>query len=139
MILECSGLSFIDSTRLSVLIAAQKRLMARGARLVVRSPRSNVSRVIEITHVREFLNATRDRRGTNGTRSKPVLHLHERPKGCPIRRTSRPLGGSVCTGVQVRLDREHVGQSRYLHEPTCRRRGVEKSQIPVLRLQRQVV
>ena len=53
---ECSGLSFIDSSGLSVLIAAQKRLNDRGARLVVRAPRPNVLRVIDITHLGEYLN-----------------------------------------------------------------------------------
>jgi len=56
VIVECSGLSFIDSSGLSVLIAAQKRLTDRGARLVVRSPRPNVLKVIEITRLGKYLN-----------------------------------------------------------------------------------
>ncbi len=56
VMVECSGLSFIDSSGLSVLIAAQKRLTERGARLVVRSPRPNVLKVIEITRLGEYLN-----------------------------------------------------------------------------------
>jgi anti-sigma B factor antagonist len=60
VVLECSGLSFIDSSGLAVLVSAQRDLDAQHRRLVVRSPRRNVVRVFEITELMEFLHVSND-------------------------------------------------------------------------------
>ena len=56
IILDLSGLSFIDSSGLSVLLTAQTTLNGQDRRLIVRSPRPNALKVFEITDVVDFLN-----------------------------------------------------------------------------------
>jgi anti-sigma B factor antagonist len=56
LILNLSGLSFIDSSGLSVLVTAQTTLNSQERHLIVRSARPNARRVFEITDVAEFLN-----------------------------------------------------------------------------------
>jgi anti-sigma B factor antagonist len=56
IILNLSGLSFMDSSGLSVLVTAQTTLNGQQRHLTVRSPRSSARRVFEITGVSEFLN-----------------------------------------------------------------------------------
>jgi anti-anti-sigma factor len=47
--LDLSGLEFMDSTGLSVVIAEHKRTNASGGELVLLSPQSQVRRLLEIT------------------------------------------------------------------------------------------
>ncbi|MBV8981723.1 MAG: STAS domain-containing protein [Acidimicrobiia bacterium] len=49
IVLDLSGLEFIDSTGLGVLVGILKRLVTRDGRLVLRSPRPAARRVFEIT------------------------------------------------------------------------------------------
>jgi anti-anti-sigma factor len=60
VVVECSALSFIDSSGVSVLVSAQRRLEKEHRRLLLRSPRRNVVRVFEITQLMEFLNVDID-------------------------------------------------------------------------------
>ena len=53
--LDLSGLEFMDSTGLSVVIAEHKRTSASGGELVILSPQSQVRRVLEITGLTEIL------------------------------------------------------------------------------------
>lgn len=48
VVLNLEGLTFMDSTGLSVIIAALKRLHERGLELVLCSPQPNVRRTMEI-------------------------------------------------------------------------------------------
>jgi anti-sigma B factor antagonist len=48
VILDLEGLSFMDSTGLSVIIAALKRLRERGLELVLARPQPSVRRTMEI-------------------------------------------------------------------------------------------
>jgi anti-sigma B factor antagonist len=56
VVLDFSGLSFLDSTGISVLIAAQSSLNQQGRRLTIRSPRAPARRLFEITGLTEILN-----------------------------------------------------------------------------------
>jgi anti-sigma B factor antagonist len=56
VIVECSGLGFIDSSGLAVLVAAQKRLQSRGAHLTVRSLRPQALKIFATVGLIEFLN-----------------------------------------------------------------------------------
>lgn len=49
VVLELSGLTFIDSSGLRVVISAQKALDAAGGRLVLRRPSETARRLLEIT------------------------------------------------------------------------------------------
>ena len=49
VVLELSGLGFVDSSGLRVIIAANTELGERGGRLVLRSPSETVRRLLEIT------------------------------------------------------------------------------------------
>ena len=49
VVLDMSAVTFLDSSGLRVLVTANDRIGARGDRLVIRSPSSSVSRVLEIT------------------------------------------------------------------------------------------
>ena len=46
---EMSGVSFVDSTGLRVLVSTHKRLADAGGELVLRSPSRSVMRLLEIT------------------------------------------------------------------------------------------
>lgn len=54
LILDCSGLSFMDSSGIAVLVTAQHRLGERGRRLTVHSATPNVLRVFEVTGMLDF-------------------------------------------------------------------------------------
>lgn len=56
VILDFSGLSFIDSSGIAALISAQKQLNAQGRKLGVRSPSPLVVKVFEVTDLMSFLN-----------------------------------------------------------------------------------
>jgi anti-sigma B factor antagonist len=49
LLVDLAGVTFLDSTGLSVLIAGLKRCQAAGGDLRLQSPRPNVLRVLEIT------------------------------------------------------------------------------------------
>lgn len=55
IVLDFSGLSFIDSSGVAALVAAQEKLLERGQHLSIRSPRRTALRVFEITDLVEFL------------------------------------------------------------------------------------
>jgi anti-anti-sigma factor len=55
VVLDFSGLSFIDSAGLTALVGAQNRLNEQNRRLVVRSPRSQAVRVFEIVGLSDFI------------------------------------------------------------------------------------
>jgi anti-sigma B factor antagonist len=48
VVLDCSALSFMTSSGLTVLIGAQKQLRQQGRHLTLRAPRPVVARVLEI-------------------------------------------------------------------------------------------
>ncbi|MCU1463579.1 MAG: anti-sigma-factor antagonist [Acidimicrobiales bacterium] len=49
--LDIAEVSFVDSTGISILVWAHKRLAERGGVLVLRSPTADVYRVLEITRL----------------------------------------------------------------------------------------
>lgn len=49
VVLDMSGVTFLDSSGLRVLVTANERLSATGGRLVIRRPSPSVMRVLEIT------------------------------------------------------------------------------------------
>jgi anti-sigma B factor antagonist len=51
IVLDLAGVSFLDSAGISLLIQAKKRLATGSAELVLRRPRSNVRRVLQVTGV----------------------------------------------------------------------------------------
>jgi anti-sigma B factor antagonist len=53
IVVDLSGVSFLDSTGLSVLVAALKRGQDGGGGVRLTSPRSNVRRVLEVTGLAE--------------------------------------------------------------------------------------
>jgi len=55
IVLVLSGLGFIDSSGLRVLIAADRELAEKGGRLVLRSPSDTVRRLLEITGLLDHL------------------------------------------------------------------------------------
>lgn len=60
VVLDFSGLSFVDSSGIAALISAQKRLNGRGRRLIVQSAGPLVTKVFEVTDLMEFLNVRSD-------------------------------------------------------------------------------
>jgi len=65
VVLEMSGLGFLDSTGLGVLIRAHKRMSAGGRRLVLRSPGPEPLKVLEITGLMAYLNVEPAASGEN--------------------------------------------------------------------------
>jgi anti-anti-sigma factor len=51
IVLDFSGLSFIDSSGLAVLVRAQNRLRGQGRHLTIQSPRAQALRVLEVTNL----------------------------------------------------------------------------------------
>lgn len=49
LVVDCRGLEFIDSSGLNVFVANAQRLRAAGGRLVLESPTSSTSRLLEIS------------------------------------------------------------------------------------------
>lgn len=54
--LECSELSFIDSTGLGVLISAQKRIKQDDYQLTINNPKKNVEKLLHITGLNKIFN-----------------------------------------------------------------------------------
>jgi anti-sigma B factor antagonist len=61
LVLDLSGLSFIDSSGLAVLLVAQRMLSAQGRTLKITSPQRSALRVFEIAGVMDVLNVAVDR------------------------------------------------------------------------------
>jgi len=55
VVLVLSGLGFVDSSGLRVIITADRDLTEQGGRLVLRSPSDNVRRLLEITGLLDHL------------------------------------------------------------------------------------
>jgi anti-sigma B factor antagonist len=55
VVLDFSGLSFIDSSGIAALVRAQNRLHEQSRRLVVRSPQSQAVRVLEVVGLSGFI------------------------------------------------------------------------------------
>jgi anti-sigma B factor antagonist len=55
VVLVLTGLGFVDSSALRVVISADRELSERGGRLVLRSPSDNVRRLLEITGLLDHL------------------------------------------------------------------------------------
>lgn len=53
VVLDASGVQFIDSSGLRVLLAADDALASAGIRLAIRSPSESVRRLLEITDLLE--------------------------------------------------------------------------------------
>jgi anti-sigma B factor antagonist len=49
VVIDCSGMTFIDSAGLALLVDVQRRLAARGGELVLRGVRPASRRIFEIT------------------------------------------------------------------------------------------
>jgi anti-sigma B factor antagonist len=55
VVLDLSGLSFLDSSGLRVFVTAREALVSRGADLALRQPSANVSRLLDITGLGEVI------------------------------------------------------------------------------------
>ena len=55
--LDCSGLTFLDSSGLALFVATHRACQARGAKLVIASPSRCVIRVLELTGLSTLLGA----------------------------------------------------------------------------------
>ena len=59
LILDCSGVTFMDSSGLSVLVTLWSRLQERGGSLHVRNPSPAVRRVMELTGLDDLIKPLR--------------------------------------------------------------------------------
>lgn len=55
VVLDLGELTFLDSTGIGLVIRSQRELQDRGGHLVIRSPRSHVRRVLEVTQVAKVI------------------------------------------------------------------------------------
>lgn len=55
VVLDLSGLSFLDSSGLRVFVTAREALATRGAELVLRQPTDNTRRLLDITGLGEVI------------------------------------------------------------------------------------
>lgn len=55
LVLDLSGLSFLDSSGLRVLVTAREALNERGAELVLRAPSANTQRLLDVTGLGEII------------------------------------------------------------------------------------
>jgi anti-anti-sigma factor len=55
VVLDMSGIEFMDSQGIAVIGRAHKRLQARGGAVVIRSPRPQPRRVLEITGLAQMI------------------------------------------------------------------------------------
>jgi anti-anti-sigma factor len=53
--LDLSGLTFLDSTGIRVLVSAHRRAAAQGTGFILRSPRPSVLRVLKLTGIDQLL------------------------------------------------------------------------------------
>jgi anti-sigma B factor antagonist len=54
VVVDCSGLAFLDSAGLATFVDAQRRLEGRGGELVLRGLRASTRRIFEITDLVEL-------------------------------------------------------------------------------------
>jgi anti-sigma B factor antagonist len=54
LVLDMSGVDFLDSTGISLLIQAKQRFDAQGARVVLRNPPDRITRVLEVAGVADL-------------------------------------------------------------------------------------
>jgi anti-anti-sigma factor len=64
--LDLSGLSFCDSSGISAMLTASKRVRKQGGHLSIVSPQPAVRSVLEITGLLDYLSAPRSEEGTDG-------------------------------------------------------------------------
>jgi len=57
VVIECSGLGFIDSSGIAVLVAAQTRLQSRDAHLTLRSLKPHTFKIFAMLGLIEFMKA----------------------------------------------------------------------------------
>jgi anti-sigma B factor antagonist len=55
VVIECSGLEFIDSSGIAILVRAQQRLQIRGGHLVVRSLKPHALKIFETVGLIDYL------------------------------------------------------------------------------------
>ena len=55
VVLDLSGLTFLDSSGLRVFVTAREELRERGAELVLRGPSANTQRLLDITGLGEII------------------------------------------------------------------------------------
>lgn len=55
LVLDLSGLTFLDSSGLRVFVTAREALTARGGELALRSPSANAQRLLDITGLGEII------------------------------------------------------------------------------------
>ncbi len=55
VVLDLSGLEFMDSSGLRVVISAHKDLEAAGAKLTLRHPTATIGRLLDVTNLRSHL------------------------------------------------------------------------------------
>jgi anti-anti-sigma factor len=65
LVLDLSDVDFIDESGLAALLGAHKRLHDQGGSLVLRKPRGQILKVLEITGVPELRGLTIERDGGN--------------------------------------------------------------------------
>jgi len=49
IVLDCSGLTYIDSMGLGILVGVLKRVREKGCNMIIRNPRSTVRKLFKIT------------------------------------------------------------------------------------------
>lgn len=64
--LDLSGLSFCDSSGISAMVTASKRVRKRGGHLSIASPQPAVRTVLEITGLFDYLSGTQSEEGVDG-------------------------------------------------------------------------
>jgi anti-sigma B factor antagonist len=64
--LDLSGLSFCDSSGISAMVTAAKRVRKPGGHLSIVSPQPAVRSVLEITGLLDYLSAPRSEEGSDG-------------------------------------------------------------------------
>ena len=64
--LDLSGLSFCDSSGISAMVTASKRVRKRGGHLSIVSPQPAVRSVLEITGLLDYLSAPQSEEGRDG-------------------------------------------------------------------------
>ena len=57
VVLNLAGLSYVDSTGLSLFITTTKRAHAEGSKLVLQDPQASTQRLFEITNLTDYFDA----------------------------------------------------------------------------------
>ena len=55
LIVDLTGVSFLDSSGLGTLVAVNRAVTARGARMTLAGPRSNIDRILRISRMSEII------------------------------------------------------------------------------------